>query len=83
MKLYSISSFKADHVYFAGQTEAKKAAREEAALTGDLYEVRWHQLLPGKAGVVALANGPGWCEAEEVICTVKPRKRKVEGNPWD
>lgn len=85
MKLYSTSNVYTRARYFAGQTEAKKAAREDAIATNEPFDICEHILLAGKAGIAALANGE--FESSELIATIKPRKARkavdTESNPWD
>jgi hypothetical protein len=61
--------------FYAGKTEAMKQARECAAESGEPVNVLACTIMPGKAGIVALANGLGWQQSSEVVYTAKPRKR--------
>jgi hypothetical protein len=90
MKLYSTSSPDHSIRFHAGKTEAKRAARTiVAGDKGSSIDVTEHTVVPGKAGIVALANS---CEGaftnEVIICTIKYRggsKKAVDTdtNPWD
>lgn len=64
--------------FYAGKTEACKVARECAAICGELVFVNACTLLPGKAGVVALANSLNDLAAVEAVYTAKPRKRSAQ-----
>jgi hypothetical protein len=84
MKLFSIASPSRGARYFATQTEAKKAAREDAVSCGESFDVCEHTLHSGKDGIVALANSGSFAETK-VLATIKPRKKSVDKNtnPWD
>lgn len=78
MKIFEVDSDEAAPRFFAGKTEASKHARECAAITGEPVNVVACTVIAGKAGVVALANGPGWQESSEVVYTAKPRRGSRE-----
>lgn len=78
MKIFEVDSDRAVPQFYAGKTEAMKIARECAAGSGESVIVYACTLIPGKAGVVALANGPGWQQSSEIVYTAKPRKSRKE-----
>lgn len=78
MKLFSIEPVLSQPVqrYFGTKGAAMKAAREHANAERDEVEVMEHTLIPGKAGIVALANGPGWAADSVSLKTIKPRGKR-------
>lgn len=83
MKLFSTQGDNVSMRFFGTKGEAMKAARELAPAYNEPITVTEHELVPGKAGIVALANGPGWCASDNVLKVVKPRKAAKAADPWE
>lgn len=64
--------------FFEKKADACREAREYANAQGSPVEVYACDLVPGKAGIVALANQISWCRSEETVYTAKPRKNRKQ-----
>jgi hypothetical protein len=67
MKIYHACDDEGGGLYFANKGLAVREARQMAKECGGKYEVVEHEVVAGKAGILALANRRGWSQHSKVV----------------
>ena len=64
--------------FFGTLKEAKDEAQEIADYNDEAVEVSRVEARTNRDGIIALANGRGWCVSDEKVFTAKPRQTKFK-----
>jgi hypothetical protein len=76
MKIFEVDLDETPQRFYATKTEASIAARKSAADLGRPVAVHAVEIMPGKDGIVALANCDGWAVNRDLVYTAgRPRTK--------